>query len=94
MPESKVLIVSPISPHNLNVRPLVVPDGSAIDLSFKARDEKILLTIDNRSLEIDADTELSILMAQFSLKRVRLNNSNFINALTSKLFWGEDIRNN
>lgn len=93
VPESKVLIISPIASHNLNVRPLVVPDTSRIVLRLKARDSKVLLTLDNRTVEIDPDMEISISMARFSLKRVRLNSSNFINALTGKLFWGEDIRN-
>lgn len=93
MPESKVLIVSPISPHNLNVRPLVVPDTSRISLSLRARDEKVFLTVDNRSLEVPKGLRMEVSMAQFSLKRVRLYGSNFIKALTSKLFWGEDIRN-
>ena len=93
MPESKVLIVSPISPHNLNVRPLVVPDSSEITLSLRARDEKVFLTIDNRSMEVSPDLKMSVSMAQFSLKRIRLSGSSFIKALTTKLFWGEDIRN-
>lgn len=94
MPETKVLIISPIASHNLNVRPLVVPDTSKIGLKLKARDSKALLTLDNRTVEIDPDMEISVSMARFFLKRVRLNSSNFINALTGKLFWGEDIRNN
>ncbi len=93
LPESKVLIISPIAPHNLNVRPLVIPDTSEVELSFRSRDNGIMLTIDNRNYEIDSEEIVRISMAQFSLKRVRLNDSNFINALTSKLFWGEDIRN-
>ncbi len=93
MPDSKVLIVSPISPHNLNVRPLVVPDTSKISLSLRARDEKVFLTMDNRSMEVSPGLRLEVSMAQFSLKRIRLSGSNFIKALTTKLFWGEDIRN-
>ena len=93
LPESKVLIISPIASHNLNVRPLVVPDTSEISISLRSRDRKVMLTMDNRTVEIDRDMEMTVSMAQFSLRRVRLNSSNFINALTGKLFWGEDIRN-
>ena len=93
MPESKVLIISPIAPHNLNVRPLVVPDSSEIALKMYSRDGKFEFSVDNRTFELGGDTELNIRLAQFSLKRVRLNRSNFINALTDKLFWGEDVRN-
>lgn len=93
LPESKVLIISPIAPHNLNVRPLVVPYSSEISLRMHSRDGKFELSMDNRTVEVGEDTEVAVSMAQFSLKRVRLNRSNFINALTDKLFWGEDVRN-
>lgn len=93
LPESKVLIISPIAPHNLNIRPLVVPDTSEIVLNMHSRDGRFVFTSDNRTVEVSGDTVIKIAVAQFSLKRVRLNRSNFINALTEKLFWGEDIRN-
>lgn len=93
LPESRVLIISPIAPHNLNVRPLIVPDSSRITLGLRSRDAKVNLTMDNRTFEAEPGTNLSVSMAQFSLKRVRLDSSDFINALTGKLFWGEDIRN-
>ena len=93
LPEAKVLIVSPIAPHNLNVRPLVVPDSSVISLRVHSRDGKFVFSSDNRSVEMSSGTGLSVSVAQFSLRRVRLNRSNFINALTQKLFWGEDVRN-
>ena len=93
LPESKVLLISPIAPHNLNIRPLVVPDTSTLTLKMQSRDGKFALTADNRTVEVTEDTEVRITVAQFSLRRVRLNSSNFINALTEKLFWGEDVRN-
>jgi NAD+ kinase len=94
MPGAKALIITPIASHNLNIRPLIVPDTSVISLTVHSRDGKAIFTADNRSVEIADGASLTISMAQFSLKRVRLNSSNFINALTEKLFWGEDIRNN
>lgn len=93
LPTSRVLIITPIAPHNLNVRPLVVPDTSRITLRLQSRDRNVIFTADNRTAEIDGDTTVEICVAQFSLKRVRLNKSDFINALTEKLFWGEDVRN-
>lgn len=93
LPESRVLIVSPIAPHNLNVRPLVVPDSSVITLKMHSRDGNVIFTADNRTALIPAGQEVVINVAQFSLKRVRLNRSNFIEALTEKLYWGEDVRN-
>lgn len=94
LPESRVLIITPIAPHNLNVRPLVVPDSARITLKMQSRDPEVVFTADNRTATVPASTEVSIRVAQFSLKRVRLSQSNFINALTDKLFWGEDVRNN
>ena len=93
LPDSKVLIISPIAPHNLNMRPLVVPDSSEIHLRMSSRDGKYEFSADTRTCTVSDDVEIAISVAQFSLKRVRLNKSNFINALTEKLFWGEDVRN-
>lgn len=93
LPQSKVLIVTPIAPHNLNIRPLVVPDTSKIGLKMYSRDRNVVMTMDNRTMELPADTEVSVSLARFSLRRVRFNKSDFINALTEKLFWGEDVRN-
>lgn len=94
MPDAKVLIIAPIAPHNLNVRPLVVPETSKIGISIETRDDSAVMTMDNRTVAIEPATELRVCMAQFSLKRIRLQKSSFVKALVSKLFWGEDIRNN
>ena len=93
LPESKVLIIAPIAPHNLNVRPLVVPDTSVITLDMHSRDGAFELSADTRTTMVPEDTHIEVRMAQFSLKRVRLDKSNFIQALTEKLYWGEDVRN-
>lgn len=93
-PDAKVLIIEPIAPHNLNVRPLVVPETSVVDIFVSTRDRNAIFTMDNRTFEIDTDARIHVSMAQFSLKRVRLPESSFVKALVSKLFWGEDIRNN
>jgi NAD+ kinase len=94
MPGAKALIITPIASHNLNIRPLIVPDDSVVRFKVHSRDGKAIFTADNRCVEIPDGASVTMSMAQFSLKRVRLNSSNFINALTEKLFWGEDIRNN
>jgi NAD+ kinase len=94
MPDTKVLILAPISPHNLNVRPIVIPETAKIDISFESRDGGALMSMDNRVVEIQPDWSVHVEMAQFSLKRVRLPESGFVKALTSRLFWGEDMRNN
>ncbi|MCD8207569.1 MAG: NAD(+)/NADH kinase [Bacteroidales bacterium] len=93
MPEAEVLVVAPISPHNLNVRPLVVPARSKIELGLHSGERAVVFTMDNRTKVVNPSSKISVSMAQFSLKRVQFHASNFINALTGKLFWGEDIRN-
>lgn len=93
LPDTKALIVAPIAPHNLNVRPIVLPESAKLDISFESRDGKATMSNDNRYEEIRPDWAIHIEMAQFSLKRVRLAESGFVKALTSRLFWGEDIRN-
>ena len=94
MPDTKVLIIAPVAPHNLNVRPIVVPETAKIDISFESRDGVATMATDNRTVEIQPGWEIHVEMAQFSLKRIRLAQSGFVKALTSRLFWGEDIRNN
>ena len=93
MPSSQVLIISPIAPHNLNVRPLIVPLNSRIELEFHSREPELTFTVDNRTEIIGKDAHIDLSVAQFSLQLVRLEQSNFIDALRSKLFWGEDVRN-
>ena len=93
LPQAEVLIIAPIAPHNLNVRPLVVPHTSRIDLSFHSRNDSVMLTMDNLNAVLPVTSKISVSVAQFSLKTIRLDRSNFIQALRSKLFWGEDVRN-
>lgn len=93
LPAAKVLIIAPISPHNLNLRPLVVPDTARVEITVRSRDDKVRLTMDNRTVELEQGVSISVRMAQFSLKMLRPSRSSFIGALKSKLFWGEDVRN-
>ena len=93
LPASKVLIIAPISPHNLNLRPLVVPDTAEVDITVHSRDAKVRMTMDNRNMEVEQGAKISVRLAQFSLKMLRPSKSNFIEALKNKLFWGEDVRN-
>ncbi len=92
-PGARVLVIAPIAPHNLNVRPLIVPDTTEVKVSWQSRDEDVMVTMDNRTLTAGRGTTIGVSMARFSLKIIRLEKSNFIKALESKLFWGEDVRN-
>lgn len=92
-PNAPVLVIAPIAPHNLNVRPLVVPDTTTVTISVTTRDKDATLTMDNRTLPLVPGESFEVSMARFSLRKVRSLRSNFVLALTSKLFWGEDKRN-
>ena len=93
LPETKVFIVAPISPHNLNVRPLIVPEGSRICISLRSRDDRAVLSMDNRNYTVPAGTRIEVGAAPMRLRLLRLGQSNFINALRTRLLWGEDVRN-
>ncbi|MCR4824153.1 MAG: NAD(+)/NADH kinase [Bacteroidales bacterium] len=93
LPETKVFIVAPISPHNLNVRPLIVPETSRLRISLHSRDDRAVLTMDNRNYTVPVDCRIEVCAAPTRLKRLRPGHSNFINALRSRLLWGEDVRN-
>lgn len=93
-PDLRAHIIAPIAPHNLNVRPLLVPDSADLVLRLSDCDGgRALLTLDNRTYAVPEGTLIRVSTAPFSLRRIRFNKSNFIDALRSKLFWGEDVRN-
>ncbi len=92
-PDARVFILSPISPHNLNLRPLVIPNSSVIKLSVRSREGKAVLTMDNRVFPMENSSTLTVSLAPVRLKRWCLGGSSFFNALRSRLFWGEDMRN-
>lgn len=92
-PDSKVFIVAPISPHNLNVRPLVVPQTTRIEISLRSREGRAVFSMDNRNRRISSGTRIIVSEAPVRLKRLRTGKSTFINALRTRLLWGEDVRN-
>ena len=92
-PRSEVLLIVPVAPHNLNVRPLIVPSNSRVEMRFESREPSVQLSHDNNSLLIPVCSSVSVSLSSRVLRRVCLDSSNFINALSEKLFWGEDKRN-
>lgn len=92
-PDAQVLIVAPIAPHNLNLRPMVVDQDTRVELSLRPGDEKAVLSIDNISYPFPAGESVVISQAPFRLKVVRLGRSSFFKALGERLMWGRDIRN-
>ncbi|HBK70805.1 MAG TPA: NAD kinase [Flavobacteriaceae bacterium] len=92
-PNTKSLTLTPIAPHNLNARPLVIPDHTQIKLKVIAREKQALLSLDSRTLIIDNNSEITIKKADFTLKTIQLNEQTFFKTLREKLLWGEDKRN-
>lgn len=92
-PSLRAFLIVPVAPHNLNVRPLVVPSGSVIELEPHDSSDKVLFSIDNQSVMLSKGTGVKLAVAPFKLRRVRLSNLGFFGALQEKLFWGQDIRN-
>ena len=93
LPDSRVLIIAPVAPHNLNVRPLVVPDSAGIKISFRSREDELRMALDNRGYVIPSSSVISVHAVPGALKRVELGGSNFIEALRARLLWGGDVRN-
>lgn len=94
MPDSKVLVMAPIAPHNLNVRPLVMPIDAKLEIVIHSRRASAILSVDNRSFEVRCGETVCVTKGEYPFKYVSLYDDNFINALKNKLLWGEDKRNN
>lgn len=93
MPDNQNFIINPIAPHNLNVRPLVIPDNGLLTLSVQSRSNDFLASLDSRSKSINCQTTINISKAPFSINLVRRPGQSFLNTLRHKLFWGNDRRN-
>ena len=93
LPGSKNLIITPIAPHNLNARPLVISDNTTIQLEVSAREKDYLISLDSRIATVPQDTKIYILKAPFTIKSILPKNQSFLKTLRGKLLWGEDTRN-
>jgi NAD+ kinase len=93
MPGSGNFVITPIAPHNLNVRPIVISDNSILTLTIEGRTESNLIALDSRSKKIINNEKVIIKKASHQISLVQLNHDNFINSLKNKLSWGLDKRN-
>lgn len=91
-PTNDALVINPISPHNLNVRPFVVPDHYAVRLELESRGDRCLLNLDARSHTIDGRATVIIRRAPFTVKMAQLEGHDFLRTLREKLNWGLDLR--
>ena len=92
-PDSENFVISPIAPHNLTVRPMVVPDHHSITLKVEGRGHHFLASIDSQSETIYFKESLKIRKAPFKVKTIRLKDHSFFTTLRNKLMWGADKRN-
>ena len=92
-PDVKALVITPIAPHNLTARPLVIPDDTEIRLKVSGREEQYLVSLDSRISSISNNAELVIKKTPFTIKMVEIPGETFLETLRNKLLWGEDKRN-
>jgi NAD+ kinase len=92
-PEVASLVITPMAPHNLNARPLVITDDTEITLEVSGREEQFLISLDSRINAVSRDTVIHIKKATFTISIIEFNEDSFLNTIRKKLLWGEDKRN-
>lgn len=92
-PDSKNFIITPIAPHNLNARPMVISDKTSIQLTVDSREKDFLISLDSRITTVPKNTEVFIEKAAFTIQSIIPKNQSFLQTLRTKLLWGEDTRN-
>jgi NAD+ kinase len=92
-PRSGNFVITPVSPHNLTVRPIIVADGSEITFGVEGRSKKFLISLDSRVASVDATIKLTVSKADFRVKLIQLEGQHYFKTLRQKLNWGLDIRN-
>ena len=92
-PDSGNFIITPVAPHNLNIRPIVVPDNNIISFEIESRSDGFLCSMDSRRELVPKEVQLAVKKEKFRINLVRLNENNFLQTLRNKLSWGLDKRN-
>lgn len=92
-PDSGSFVITPVAPHNLNVRPIVVPDNNIISFEVESRTDKIICALDSRREIVHKNVTLAVKKEDFPINLVRLSENNFLQTLRNKLTWGLDKRN-
>ena len=93
VPGSENFVITPIAPHNLNVRPIVISDNNIVTLKVEGRSEHYLASLDSRTEVIDSSVELTVRKAEFHINLLRLKGQHFFKTIREKLMWGIDRRN-
>lgn len=92
-PDSASFVITPVAPHNLNIRPIIVPDDNIISFEIEGRTDGFLCTLDSRREIVTKEIQLAVKKESFGVNLIRLNENNFLQTLRSKLSWGLDKRN-
>lgn len=92
-PGCQVHILNPIAPHNLNVRPMVVPDKMPIKLSVEGRERNYLISLDGQSKSLKQDEEVVVTKAEYMINVIKFEDNNFLDTIRAKMYWGVDNRN-
>ncbi len=92
-PTAKSLVITPIAPHNLNARPLVISDDTIIRLKVSGREENHLVSLDSRIASLENEREITIRKAGFTVKMIEYSSESFLKTIRNKLLWGQDRRN-
>lgn len=93
LPQSNSLVLTPLAPHSLTVRPLVIPDAQKIKINIESRSANYLVSVDSQSTAFDINKELIITKADYSINVLKRKDSDFYETLRNKLLWGQDKRN-
>jgi len=93
LPSAQNFVITPIAPHNLNVRPLIVPDDAHLTFEVEARSAKFLVSCDSRTETVDRSVQIQLKKAGFHLNLIRLHDETYLTTLRNKLLWGIDTRN-
>jgi NAD+ kinase len=92
VPRAHILCVTPVAPHSLNVRPIVISDESVIQLTVESRNHNYLVAVDGRSAKLQEGTEITIHKAPYNVKIVKCQDQTFFHTLRQKMMWGLDTR--
>ena len=92
-PDSSSFVITPIAAHNLTVRPIVIPDDSVVRIHAEGREKQFVFSMDSRTCALDTSIELVVKKADFPIRTVRMEGSDFFSTIRNKLMWGKDNRN-
>ncbi len=92
-PDSGSFVITPVAPHNLNIRPIIVPDNTIVSFEVEGRTDGFLCTLDSRREIVTREIQLAVKKETFGINLMRMNENNFLQTLRSKLSWGLDKRN-